>query len=236
MSGGIPHEITINTNYLSGIKSTSKERLISSSYSFQNVDDITRTMKNFQIPKVFSWKKEDHQDEFKELFKLRHDTVHTVMPLKEDITKYHKITEDMMMHVLDKTYEGDEDFYVTKGNAFFTLNRYDDAAQCYDHLIVIRPDHRRAHVNKGFSLAALERYTDMLGCFENAIDLIPNLAIAYVGKGLALAELGRYDEALECIEQAPALGMMMLLDSTTRELHLQNLDGMKKHWGALRRQ
>ena len=206
VKGGIPHEITINTNYLSNIKSTSKERLISSSYSFQNVDNITRIMKNFQIPKVFSWKKEDHQDEFKELFRLRHDTVHTVMPLKEDITNYHKITEDMMMHVLDKTYNGDEYFYVSKGHAFFTLERYDDATQCYDYLISIRPDHRNAHANKGFSLAALGRYAEMLGCFEKAIGLIPNLAIAYVGKGLALTELGRYDEALGCFEQAPALG------------------------------
>ena len=106
MKGKIPHEITINTNYLSSIKSTSKERLISSSYSFQNVDDITRAMKNFQIPDVFSWKEEDHHDKFKELFKLRHDTVHTVMPLKENAIKYHEITENMMMHVLGKTHKG----------------------------------------------------------------------------------------------------------------------------------
>ena len=194
-------------------------------------------MKNFQIPKVFFWKKEDHQDEFNELFRLRHDTVHTVMPLKEDITKYHKITEDMMMHVLDKTYNGDEYFYASKGNAFFTLERYDDATQCYDYLISIRPDHRKHMPNKGFSLAALGRYAEMLGCFEKAIGLIPNLALAYVGKGLALAELGRYDEALGVpLSRHQHWEMMMLLDSTTKGLHLQNLDGTMRHWGALKRQ
>ena len=72
MKGIIPREITINTNYLSNIKSTSKERLISSSYSFQNVDEITQTMKDFQIQNVFFWDNKDHQDQFKELFKLRH--------------------------------------------------------------------------------------------------------------------------------------------------------------------
>ena len=54
--GEIPKEITINTNYLGDMQSTSKERLISSSYSFQNVEDIIRTMNDFQIRKVFSCK------------------------------------------------------------------------------------------------------------------------------------------------------------------------------------
>ena len=51
VKGGIPHEITINTNYLSSIKSTSKERLISSSYSFQNVDEHYTNNEEFPNPK-----------------------------------------------------------------------------------------------------------------------------------------------------------------------------------------
>ena len=136
--GAIPSEITINTGYLSDMQSTSKERLISSRYSFQNVEDIVQTMKNFQILNVFSCKEKNYKKEFKELFKLRHDTVHTVMPLKEDIAKYHKITEDMNKRVLAQTYNGDEYFYVSKGNAFLALERYGGAIQCYDQIIEIK--------------------------------------------------------------------------------------------------
>ena len=146
--GKIPNEITINTNYLSDIQSTSKERLISSSYSFQNVDDIAQTMNNFQILNVFSCKKENYQERFTELFKLRHDTVHTVMPLKEDITEYYKMTEAVMMHVLAQAHSGDEYFHISKGNAFLTLERYDDAIQYYDQLIETKPDYHIAHAGK----------------------------------------------------------------------------------------
>ena len=86
-------------------------------------------MKDFQIIKVFSCKEEDYQEEFKELFKLRHDTVHTVMPLKEDVAKYHRMTEEMMKQVLVQAYEGEEYFHISKGNAFLALERHDEVYQ-----------------------------------------------------------------------------------------------------------
>ena len=164
--GAIPSEITINTGYLSDMQSTSKERLISSSYSFQNVEDIVQTMKNFQILNVFSCKEENCQDKFKELFKLRHDTVHTVIPLKEDITKYHEMTEYMMRHVLVKAYGDDRYFYVSKGNAFLALERYDDSRECYDQLIKVRPDYHIAYINKGFAIAKLGQHEDAVRCLR----------------------------------------------------------------------
>ena len=200
--GVIPSEITINTGYLSDMQSTSKERLISSSYSFQNVEDIVQTMKNFQILNVFSCKEENCQDKFKELFKLRHDTVHTVIPLKEDITKYREMTEYVMRHVLVKAHGDDRYFYVSKGNAFLALKRYNDARECYDQLIKTRPDYYVAYVNKGFAIAKLGQHEDAVMCFEKAIELKPDSVETHHNRGLSLAVLGRHEDAVMCFEKA----------------------------------
>ena len=94
------------------MKSTSKERLSFHPVTlFKMLDDYCANYEGFQnLRRVFLGKDKNYHDKFKELFKLRHDTIHTVMPLKEDITEYYEITENMMMHVLDKTDRGDEYF------------------------------------------------------------------------------------------------------------------------------
>ena len=199
--GVIPSEITINTRYLSDVQSTSKERLISSSYPFQNVADIVQIMKNFQILNVFSCKEKNCQDEFKELFKLRHDTVHTVMPLKEDIVKYYEMTECMMSHVLVKAYGDDRYFYVSKGSALFKLEKYDDAIKCYDKIIEIKPDDIDAYYNKGSALAELRHRKKAIMCFDNVLELNSDDIDAYIHKGIILAKLKRYDEAIQCFDK-----------------------------------
>ena len=130
-------------------------------------------MNHFQILNVFSCKEKNCQDKFEALFKLRHDTVHTVIPLKEDVTEYHEITEYLMRHVLVKAYGDAKYFYVSKGNAFLALERYDDARECYDQLIKIRPDYPVAYVNKGFSLAELDKHAEAIECYDKALSIDP---------------------------------------------------------------
>ena len=100
----IPSQITLNTSDFMHVPQIYKERLISSSYSFQSIDAISDAMKHYNVKNPFL--DEQISKLFKALFALRHDTVHTVMPLKEDVGKYHRFIENMIMRVLENIYGG----------------------------------------------------------------------------------------------------------------------------------
>ena len=177
----ILQQLEFDANDFVNLPQKYKERFISSHFCFQSVRKIKNTMKKVGISDPFG--DEKNSKAFEDLFRLRHDTVHTVMPLKESITKYHKMTEDVMMHMLGKTHGADGYFCLSQGNALLMLERYEDAIQSYDQLIKIKRDDHNAHINKGFSFAGLGQFDNAISCFEEALNLKPKLCYRACGQG-----------------------------------------------------
>ena len=193
-------EITLNINDFMNAPQISKELLISSNYSFQNMDAITNTMKQYDVVNPFQ--NEEISKSFQELFKLRHDTVHTVLSVNEEIDKYHTLIEDMIKRVLNNVYSDDAYFYLSRGNVSQNFESHSDAIKYYDKAIELKPGYADAYNNKGISLAELGCHKEAIQCFDKAIELKPDGDFLYAAKGISLAELECRKEAIQCFDKA----------------------------------
>ncbi len=88
------------------------------------------------------------------------------------------------------------------GDAFYNLQRYEDALEAYEKVIKLDPTCVYAYNGKGLALEALGDYAGALEAYEEAIQLDPGYASAYRNKGDTLRGLNRYEEALEAYEEA----------------------------------
>jgi tetratricopeptide (TPR) repeat protein len=92
--------------------------------------------------------------------------------------------------------------YHGQGEAFYNLNRYEEALAAYDQAIRLDPNFAYPYNGKGVALRHLNRYEEALAAYDQAIRLDPNFAVTYNNKGTALYSLNRYEEALILYEQA----------------------------------
>ena len=119
-----PKEITIDISILDDMREVTKELIISSSYNFQSVDAIKEGMRDVKI-KILSKDHEKYLQSLDELFKLRHDTVHTVISSNtSNIDKYYNITEGLMNDIFKKMNDVKHQFEVYRNNALKQLGIY----------------------------------------------------------------------------------------------------------------
>ena len=215
----LPKEIVLNTLVVDDIISTisnkarsvTKELIISLSYSFQNTGVINNAMCKCGVGEIFpnnSNPDDLSKDKYDELFKLRHEFVHTVNPPSRprlEINEYHKLTEELMRHVLDKIRQERLIFNVLKGEAIHELGDTVRAAECFDRAIALKPDINFIYAGKGFIAHDLGEFDKSVECFDRAITLTPDDAVAHAGKGISLHKLGEFSRAVECFDKAIAL-------------------------------
>ena len=104
--------------------------------------------------------------------------------------------------VLDfSTYKLDAGELLTAGASLATLERFNEALNCYNRSLEINPDVSNCWLNKGLSLSHLERHSEAIESFEQAISLDPDDFIAWRSKAYSLIELGRYQEAVDCVDR-----------------------------------
>ena len=84
----------------------------------------------------------------------------------------------------------------SRGNALFSLNRYESALSSYDRAIELRPQNAEYWSNRGNILNSLKRYEDALKNCEYAIKLDSNLETAWNNRGNSLYKLKHHREAL----------------------------------------
>ena len=108
----LPKEITLNTLVIDDIigiisqkrRNVTKEYIVSLSHSFQNTGTINAATCKYGVGKIFSDTLQRNclkSEEYDELFKLRHEFVHTINPPSQPrlgIKQYHELTEK-----IDKT-------------------------------------------------------------------------------------------------------------------------------------
>ena len=214
-----PKEITLNPLMIEDIiEAVSKKTrnvtvglIVSFSHSFQSTDAIKDSMKGYGITNIFSGKNGLDIKKYEELFRLRHELVHTINPPSKpdlELTDYHKMVEDLMRHVLGRYEAVDRSFGVLKGMALYEMNSDDRAKECLETALKsygltarLKPGNADAHFNKGSVLLDLERYGEALKCFEKVIKKKPSDVDALHGKWVALSNLKRYGEALELTDR-----------------------------------
>ena len=199
-----PDEIMLRSDNLSNATSVSPEVIISASYSCQSVYMMKTILRDSGLKDVLQRLEKYNIDleDFTDLFKSRHDVVHTVSLLTPDQARYHKMIEDLMRFILCEVYDEDSHFYFSKGNAFAQLKKPLDALRYYDKVSSSKVDSFNLCYNKGITLAKLNRYGEAIALYEEATQLKPDDARVYNSRGISLDAINRHEEAMECFEYA----------------------------------
>ena len=197
-----PERVTLDKHTFINIKSITKEILIASSYSFQNVNDIKQRAKEFGIGNPFMYTHNTNvEKEFEEFFQLRHNIVHTVIPTNIEVRQYYQMTENLIKHVLEKTHKDKSIFFRHKGDALARLGRYEESIECCDKGLEIGPKDCFIYASKGFSLACLGKHVEAIECYDRGLKINPKYQFMHIFKGLSLAELDKHVEAIECYDK-----------------------------------
>lgn len=199
----ISSELKINKNVFMKMDGSNKERLIASTFSLQNVEEIVEKMNAVGIKNVFKLKPDpSQQNKFKSLFALRHGIVHSVLSYEGNIREYYDSTKYLMQSVLGKIYNSPNPFYVNSGNAYATLHQYKMAIKCYDEAIKLDLADATPHINKGIVLNTLGKLDDAIKCFDMAIKLDSTISDSYIQKGFSLLRRHNDNDALKCFNDA----------------------------------
>jgi tetratricopeptide (TPR) repeat protein len=91
---------------------------------------------------------------------------------------------------------------INKGNALWSLGRFEEALASHDLAIALIPESVEAWSNKGIVLGDLGRPEEALACLDRAIAINPRHTHAWFCKGNELAKLGCPQEALSCYDRA----------------------------------
>lgn len=109
------------------------------------------------------------------------------------------------------------------GEAYFKLDRYDEAIEALKQAISIKPDYVEAHFGIGLAYARLGRYDEAIEPLKEVTHLLPDDPIAHLVLGITYSELDRYGDAVEAFKQVVRLlpgdpGAPFLLASAYFEL------------------
>jgi len=88
------------------------------------------------------------------------------------------------------------------GACYQELQQPEQAMQCYQRAIELKPDYAIAHNNLGNAFKHLERYQEALNAYRQAINLTPDNAEAFYNAGLVLHLTGEFDTALNHFDRA----------------------------------
>jgi tetratricopeptide (TPR) repeat protein len=107
----------------------------------------------------------------------------------------------LFSHAIEVT-QNNHVIHNSRGVAYDSLGRYQDAIEDYKQAIRIRPDYAEAHYNLGVASGELGRWQDAAEAYKQAIRIKPNHAKAHYNLGVAYEGLGRYQDAAESYKQA----------------------------------
>jgi tetratricopeptide (TPR) repeat protein/glycosyltransferase involved in cell wall biosynthesis len=88
------------------------------------------------------------------------------------------------------------------GNAFVRANRFEEALECYQAAVGIKPDSSGFLNNLGNVLRLLHRLDEAIEVLKQALTLAPDQTETRVNLGRAFSEQKRFDEAAQAFERA----------------------------------
>jgi len=97
------------------------------------------------------------------------------------------------------------DAWRSRAAALTRLERAEEALDCYDRALALKPDSGEVWNNRGNVLLSIRRPREALASFDRAAALLPGNAHVWNNRGNALAELKRFDDALQDYNRSLAL-------------------------------
>jgi CHAT domain-containing protein/Tfp pilus assembly protein PilF len=89
-----------------------------------------------------------------------------------------------------------------KGVILSVVGRYQEALDCFDKALQLKPDAYEIWHNKGNLFSYLPRHKESLAYFDKALQLKPDNYETWVSKGDVFKNLQRHQKALECFDKA----------------------------------
>lgn len=120
--------------------------------------------------------------------------------------------------------------YYKRGNAQYSLGRWEEALDDYDCAIGLNAAYAHAWCNRGAVLERLDRRPEALDSYDRAIAINPHDSLAFYNRGSVLKDLRQFSEALISYDRAIAL------KSDYVEAHINRgylLQEMKQHEAAI---
>lgn len=203
-----PETVTLGTHIIDEIassvsrlpKKTIRNRIISLTYSFQNIKAIT----SVSGAAIKSISKKNSLDK---LFKHRHNLIHSV---DRPVLSFHEIrqccdvTEGLLRRVLDNQKNAELSFQIVKGQSLQKLGDIDGSKKCYANALnqfensaKSDPDNPNLHFGIGLAHLQLEDHDLALKSFSDAARLKPDIDEVNLYKALLLFRLERYAEAVQ---------------------------------------
>ena len=218
----VEDEITIKKKTLMEMTDATKERIISFSYNFQNIEIIKNTIKKIYDKDIFTCNGDNLlEHSCKELLDMRHEIVHTVMRTGENISKHYNTTERVIENACYVIYNDKSMFYRYKVSALHTLGMNRKMIDCLNELLALDPDDLFSYIHLDPLLKERKCYKEReelfnkgMMHFTNEIKLNSKNAHAYFGQGILFKSIEKYEKAVECFNQA-----INLEPDTTYYLH-----------------
>ena len=113
--------------------------------------------------------------------------------------------------------------YNNRGNAYQSLNRFEEAIRDYDKAIALNPLYELAYFNRGISYSKLGKHDEAAEDFHKTIILNPKNALAYYYRGISYSSAGKYEEAIQDYDKAIELDPKHVLAYNSRGLSLSAL-------------
>ncbi len=82
------------------------------------------------------------------------------------------------------------------GNCYLRMGKFNEAANCYDEVLQLRPKFMNAHFNLALALTKLGQLDRAMAEYKKVLALQPTVVRAHVELGLLCARKGDHDEAL----------------------------------------
>jgi tetratricopeptide (TPR) repeat protein len=94
---------------------------------------------------------------------------------------------------------------LSRGSAYFKLDRLDEARRDFDRVVEIDPNNARAYHLRGLVNDKTGDHSSALSDFNRAVELDPDYGAAYYSRANLHSKLGSVDEATEDIQMATHL-------------------------------
>lgn len=111
--------------------------------------------------------------------------------------------EEAMELLQDVSDQSAERFYVVKGNVLKSLDRWEEAAKCWEQAIKIDPSDFHPWNNLGYYLQQISKdHISAEKIYQRALVALPNVAAFQAHLGDSLYHQGKYEEAIRHYENA----------------------------------
>ena len=173
--------------------------LIVSQYNFQNTSIISNTLKTYKINNIFI---KNNKQKIEELFKIRHNIVHTMLKQDYDIKNGYDATEILLRQILRKSKTYGLTYYdITHGLYSGKNGHFDKAMDYFINALNIEPYNVTTHYYIGLLHFVTNNTEQAYKNSETIIRLDPKYPYGYYLKGLVYAEDGLHENAIDCFDQ-----------------------------------